>query len=90
LAKTLLLQENTNENNNINTQLQQLESSSKIFRYHIAEQRGYFAITQNNLGEAYQIFESIAKNPDAETNLKNRAENLLSLIINKGYQPKSS
>ncbi len=90
LAKTLLLQENTNENNNINTQLQQLESSSKIFRYHIAEQRGYFAITQNNLSEAYQIFESIAKNPDAEKNLKNRAENLLSLIINKGYQPKSS
>jgi hypothetical protein len=90
LAKTLLSEEKIQENNNINNKLQQLESSSKLFRYHIAEQRGYFALTQNNLAEAYQIFESIAKNPDTEKNLKNRAENLLSLIVNKGYQPKSS
>jgi len=91
LAKTLISQDISPENiKNINTQLQNLESNSKLFRYHIAEQRGYFAITQNNLAEAYQIFESIAKNPDTEKNLKNRAENLLSFIINKGYQPKSS
>ena len=91
LAKTLTSQQFSSENiKNISTQLQNLESSSRLFRYHIAEQRGYFAITQNNLAEAYQIFESIAKNPDTEKNLKNRAENLLSFIINKGYQPKSS
>jgi hypothetical protein len=91
LAKTLISQESSPENiKNISEQLQKLESSSRLFRYHIAEQRGYFAITQNNLAEAYQIFESIAKNPDTEKNLKNRAENLLSFIINKGYQPKSS
>ncbi len=91
LAKTLVSQEISPENiKNINIQLQNLESNSQLFRYHITEQRGYFAIAQNNLAEAYQIFESIAKNPDTEKNLKNRAENLLSFIINKGYQPKSS
>jgi len=42
------------------------------------------------LAKAYQIFEMISKNPDVKENLKNRASDAMKIVIQKGYEPKTT
>jgi hypothetical protein len=88
LAKTFLL--STDSKIDIANEIKKLEEQSKIFRHYIAEQRGIFFFSQKNFDEAYKIFDFIAKSPESEEMLKNRAKVILSTIVSEGYQPKSS
>lgn len=67
----------------------EIENSAKILRYQIAEQRALLEIKKGNLDKSYQVFESIAKNPEASQALKIRASNGLKMLISKGFEPKT-
>ena len=71
----------------LSARIEKIEKSSKLLRYYITEQRALLEMEKNNLEKSYQIFEMIAKNPEASEGLKSRANDGLKMLIAKGYEP---
>jgi len=90
MVRTLMTEEDAVSKNDLPEKILAVENNSKILRYYIAEQRGYLEMNKNNLEKSYQIFEMIAKNPEAREDLKNRASDAMKIVIQKGYEPKKS
>ncbi len=64
-----------------------IENSSKIFKYHIAEQRSFFEAKRGDFKKSYQILELIEKSSEAPLYLKERVKNEMQILISKGYDP---
>ncbi|MFM7557178.1 MAG: hypothetical protein ACKO46_01235 [Alphaproteobacteria bacterium] len=90
MVRTILTDESLFNKAEFVADLEKIENKAKILRYYIAEQRGYLELNKNNFASAYKIFEMIAKNPDVKEALKNRASDAMKIVIQKGYDPKSS
>jgi len=90
MVRTIMTDDNLVGDEKLGDKILKIENNSKILRYYIAEQRGYFEMNKNNLAKAYQIFEMISKNPDVKENLKNRASDAMKIVIQKGYEPKTT
>ena len=90
MVRTILTDETLSKKEEFVGDLEKIENKSKVLRYYIAEQRGYLEMNKNNFAVAYKIFEMIAKNPDVKENLKNRASDAMKMVIQKGFDPKSS
>ncbi|NBX52968.1 MAG: hypothetical protein EBT63_04900 [Proteobacteria bacterium] len=90
MVRTIMTDDNLVGDENLADKILKIENNSKILRYYIAEQRGYLEMNKNNLAKAYEIFEMISKNPDVKENLKNRASDAMKIVIQKGYEPKTS
>lgn len=90
MVRTMMTDEALSNDENLSDKILKVENNSKILRYYIAEQRGYLEMSRNNLEKAYQIFEMISKNPSAKENLKNRASDAMKMVIQKGYEPKTT
>ena len=87
MARTLLTDEKLLNDEDYLKAIVEIENSAKNLRYHIAEQRGYIEMNKNNLEKAYQIFEMIAKSPEIKENLKERANDGMRIVTQKGYKP---
>jgi hypothetical protein len=88
-VKTWLSDSEEVKKSDLPKRIEAIESSSKILKYQITEQRGLLALKNNNLEVAYKIFESII-NSEASQNLKYKAQDMMLMINEKGYQPKST
>jgi hypothetical protein len=73
----------------LSERIEKIENSSKVLRYNIAEQRGFLELHRDHLAQSYNIFESIAKNPEAQKEVKARAEEGMKIILSKGFDPKA-
>lgn len=67
--------------------IENIESNSKELKYHISEQRALLEMQKGNLEAAYVIFDSLAKNPEADQALKARAKESLKIV---GFKPAAS
>ncbi len=88
-VKTWLSDSEEVKKNDLPKRIEAIENNSKILKYQITEQRALLALKNNNLEIAYNIFESII-NSEASQNLKYRAQDMMLMINEKGYQPKSN
>ncbi len=64
-----------------------IENSSKVFKYHIAEQRSFFEAKRGDFKKSYQILELIEKSSEAPNYLKERVRNEMQILVSKGYDP---
>lgn len=69
--------------------IEKIEQSSNGLKNEITEQKAILAMQQNDLDKAYEIFESLAKNPEISKSIKGRASEALKIVISKGYKPTS-
>jgi hypothetical protein len=90
MVRTIMTDDKFLNEQNLVDKFLKIENNSKILRYYIAEQRGYLELNNKNLDKAFEIFEMIAKNPDVKENLKNRANDALKIVIQRGFVPKNS
>jgi hypothetical protein len=63
-----------------------IENKTSILKNHVAEQRAMLELYKNNLGEAYKIFEKIAKDEKTSQALKARANNGMKMAVAKGFK----
>jgi hypothetical protein len=66
-----------------------IENSSKVFKYHIAEQRSFFEAKRGDYKKSYQILELIEKSSEAPNYLKERVKNEMQILVSKGYDPET-
>jgi hypothetical protein len=71
------------------TDIQKIENSNKIFKYHIAEQRAFIELSAGNFEKSHQIFELIQKSSESSVALKERADNGIKILFSKGFSPKT-
>ncbi|MDX2083711.1 MAG: hypothetical protein SFV53_06985 [Rickettsiales bacterium] len=88
-VKTWLADENEIKKEDLLTRIEKIENDSKELRYQISEQKAFLHIQKNNLAKAYEILDSINKNPDVAPNIKGRISDSMKMIIAKGYEPNS-
>ncbi len=80
LVKFWIMDASENNKEDLGARIEKIENKSKILKYQIAEQRAWFEMQKNNLEKSRQIFESIAKNPEAPQVVKARAADGLRII----------
>ena len=88
-VRTWLSDESEMKKEDLAARIEKIENGGKLLRYHVAEQRALLEFHKNNLEKSYQIFDSIAKNPESSPILKARANDGLKMIAAKGYAPKA-
>lgn len=64
-----------------------IEKNSSELKYEIIEQRAIAEMQKNELGKAYDSFNSIVNNPELPRALQTRAKEGLSIVVSKGYDP---
>lgn len=69
--------------------IEKIEQSNQFLRNEITEQKAILAMQKDDLATAYQIFESLSKNPEMDKEVKGRASEALKIVIAKGYKPTS-
>jgi hypothetical protein len=87
VVKTWMSDVNEVKKDGLNSRIEAIENSSKILRYYVSEQRALLELQKNNLEKSYQIFDAIAKNPEASQALKTRAADGVKIIVSKGFSP---
>ena len=83
-AKILI---NSNKIDQARALISKIEKKSKILTYYIAEQKGLLEWQDKNYQLAAQIFEDLAKNPEAQASVKQRAADMVD-IYNTKYAKK--
>jgi len=88
VVKTWISDDNELAKEDLSSRIEKIENSSKVLRYYISEQRALLELQKNNLEKSYQIFNAIAKSPEAPKTLKARAADGEKMVISKGFSPK--
>ncbi|MBU6338582.1 MAG: tetratricopeptide repeat protein [Rickettsiales bacterium] len=88
-VRVWLSDENEIQKDDLLARIEKIESNSKELRYQITEQKGWFELIKNNLDKSYAIFESLAKNPEADEALKKRAGEAMKIVVSNGYEVKA-
>jgi hypothetical protein len=87
VVKTWMSDTDEVKKEDLNSRIEAIENSSKILRYYVSEQRALLELQKNNLEKSYQIFDAIAKNPEASPALKARAADGVKIVVSKGFSP---
>ncbi len=86
-VKVWLSDESEVQKEDLKNRIEKIEADSKELRYQISEQKAFLFLQKNDLAKAYEVLDSIAKNPEVTVDIKNKVSEGLKIIIARGYHP---
>jgi len=89
LVKFWLINEEFYNNKEIIKEIDDLAKKSEIFKYDIILEQAFFLLSQNNLEDSYNKFQSVVTSLEASDENKETAQNGINILFSKGFKLES-